>query len=335
MNRRTLSFVAIITIVCIFSLALVVTAQRQPELSSSTNAANPQSQQKPRPKRMEDFDIRANLDRTLSAPSEGNEAQGRYVAAARDSQLRRERPSVQMRFSSVTGAPSRVYSFTQELTQASNADAEATSKQFLKRNNDLFRLRGDEVDGLRAARRYRSDHNGVTHLTLQQQVNNIEVFQGDYTFHLDRSGAILAASGELVPLASSLANASRPQLAVNAALRKAMEYADAELANDAAIKSQATSNEQRQRLSQSEKFAQDVEARLVYFPLTGDQLRLAWEFTMWMQETPDVYLMVVDADNGALLYRDNQTWYCFEDGKEPGAVATGSARTSNLSSSNA
>ncbi|MDQ3009522.1 MAG: M36 family metallopeptidase, partial [Acidobacteriota bacterium] len=177
----------------------------------------------------------------------------------------------------------------------------------------LFRLRGDEVDGLRSARRYRTDHNGVTHLTLQQHINNIEVFQGDYTFHLDRTGAMLAASGELVPSASRLANASRPRLSAAAALRKATEYADNELTNNATPKSQAAGNEQRQKLADTAKFTRDVEARLVYFPLTSDELRLAWQFEMWMQDSSDVYQIVVDADNGALLYRDNLTWYCFED----------------------
>ncbi|MEO6723864.1 MAG: hypothetical protein ABIP14_01050, partial [Blastocatellia bacterium] len=260
---------------------------------------------------MEDFDIRANVDRTIPAQSEAltNEVQGRFVAAARGSQLRRDLPNVQLSFSTLTGAPSRVFSFTQNLTQANNADAEVTAKQFLKRNGDLFRLRGDEVDGLRSARRYRTDHNGVTHLTLQQHINNIEVFQGDYTFHLDRTGAMLAASGELVPSASRLVNAARPRLSAAAALRKATEYADTELANDAAPKSQAAGNEQRQKLADATKFTRDVDAKLVYFPLTSDELRLAWQFEMWMQESSDVYQMVVDADNGALLYRDNLTWY--------------------------
>ncbi len=344
MNRRTLTLVAIVTLLCIFSLALSVTAQRQPEQSSNQSSGQPsassnsQSQEKLRPKRMEDFDIRANVDRTLSAEPDQlkvNEAQGRSIAAARDSHLRSERPSVQMKFSSMTGAPSRLYSFTQNLTQTSNADAEVTTKQFLKRNDDLFRLRGDEVDSLRVARRYRTEHNGVTHLTLQQHINNIEVFQGDYTFHLDRTGAIIAASGELVPSASRLTNSARPRLAVNAALRKAAEYADAEITNDAAIKSQAAGNEQRQKLAMAAKFARDVDARLVYFPVTGGELRLAWQFEFWLQETPDVYSMVVDADNGVLLYRRNLTSYCFENGTAPGAVATGSAQTSNRSYHNA
>lgn len=312
MKRRTLTLVSFVVIVCIFSFVLSVTAQRKPQQSDSTS--NSQPGQKLRPQRLEDFDIRANLDRTLPAqPERSISNPSRSIASARDSQLRRERPSVQMSFSSLTGIPSRVYSFTQELTAPGLTDAEITAKQFLKRNDDLFRLQASEVDGLRVSRRYRTDHNGVTHLTLQQQVSGIEVFQGEYAFHLDRNGAIIAASGELLPSAARLANGSRPRLTSQAALRKAVEYAGTEISGDTQTKSQASGQNQSQRFSNATQFARDVEAKLVYFPLTSDQLRLAWEFNLWMQETPDVYQMVVDAETGTLLYRDNLTWYCFEN----------------------
>ncbi|HMV85574.1 MAG TPA: M36 family metallopeptidase [Blastocatellia bacterium] len=325
MNNKTRSLVALITVLCIFSLVLSVAAQRQPQRSSAQ--ANPQDPRRPR--RQDDFDIRANLSRTLPADSESlklTEVQGRTLVAARDSRLHRERPSAQLQFSNLTGAPSRVYSFTQELT-ASGGDADASARQFLKRNDDLFRLQAAEVDNLRTSRRYRTDHNGVTHLTLQQQVNGIDVFQGDYSFHFDRAGALLAGGGELIPLAANLTNASRPRLNVSAALRKAAGYADLELTGESSINAAAAGREQRQRLAHS-KFEREVDARLVYFPLTGNQLRLAWEFRMWLTETPDVYLMVVDAEDGALLYRDNETWYCFDE-SAPRAVASGSAPISN------
>lgn len=344
MNRRTFSLVAIITIVCIFSLVFSATAQRQPSSAATSPQSEPQagqagqSSQPGQPQRREDFDIRANLDRTLPAESENLKLplpQGRRLVAARDSRLRREQPGAQLRFSNLTGTPSRVYSFTQNVTPPGITDAETTARQFLKGNDDLYLLRDDEVDGLRAARRYRTDHNGVTHLTLQQQVNGIEVFQGDYSFHFDRHGALLAGGGELIPAASNFTNASRPRLPATAALRKAAEYADLKLTGDSSIKSAATGVDQRQRLSNTAKFERDVEARLVYFPLTGNQLRLAWEFTMWLRETPDVYLMVVDAEDATLLYRDNQTWYCFESGTVQRAIATGPAQAINHGHRNA
>ncbi len=315
MKRRTLYLIIIVAIICVFSLALSAMAQRHPDQSDSDAKSRQQTDVR-RPQRMEDFDVRANLDRTLPAQPEslktGGNA-GRALVAARDSRLRRERASVQMQFSSLSGTPSRVYSFTQDLTQPTNTDAEISAKQFLKRNSDLYLLQSDEVDGLNVTRRYRTDHNGVTHLTLGQRVNGVEVFQCEYAFHFDRNGSLITAGGELIASANGAVNSSRPRLSVNAALRKAADYADTEIASDATIKVQPTGRALAQKLSLPAKFGRDVEARLVYFPLAANQLRLAWQFELWLQETPDVYLMVVDAEDGTLLYRDNLTWYCFED----------------------
>ncbi len=319
MKRKLLYLATFIVVVCVFSMVFSARAQRQSE------------QAKRLPKQMEDFDIRAGLSQTLPAPpAEINaaEAQGRQLATARDSRLRRERPNAQIQFSSLTNAPSRVFSFTQELTP-STADVEAGARYFLKSNNDLYHLGDSEVDGLRVARRYKTDHNGVTHLFMQQDVNGIEVFQGEYSFHFDRSGALITAGGELIPAASRAVNLTRPRLSVSTAFTRAMEFADVEATTSATVKTAAAGRSLKQKLSLPSKFGQDIDARLVYFPTLSDHLRLAWEFEMWLSETADVYQMVVDAEAGALLYRRNLTSYCFAKGTEPGAMATGPVPAAN------
>lgn len=264
---------------------------------------------------MEDFDIRAGLSQSLPAsPAEikAAEVEGRQLATVRNSRLRRERPSAQIQFSSLTNAPSRVFSFTQDLTPPTT-DVEAGARYFLKSNSDLYHLGDAEVNGLRVAKRYVTDHNGVTHLLMRQDVNGIEVFQGEYIFHFDRNGALLTAGGELIPSAADAVNLARPRLTVSAAFARAMEFADVEAANPVSVKTAASGRALKQKLSLQSKFSQDIDARLVYFPTLSDSLRLAWEFELWLAETPDVYQMVVDAETGALLYRRNLTSYCFGD----------------------
>lgn len=309
MKKRILYLSTFVAISIFVSLIFTAQAQRQPETVSQLQT------QRREPQRQEDFDVRAGLNRSLPAlPAEikAAEAEGRRLVPARNSRLRRERPSVEMQFSSLTNAPSRVFSFTQNLTPET-ADVEAGARFFLKQNNDLYELRDDEVDGLRVARRYRTDHNGVTHLTLQQEINGIEVFQADYSFHFDRFGSLITASGELIPAAARAVNFARPRLTANAALRRAADYADMELTGEASIKTVAAGRALNQKLSLPAKFGRDIEAKLVYFPALNDQLRLAWEFELWLNETPDVYQMVVDANSGELLYRHNLTSYCFDD----------------------
>ncbi len=324
MKPKTLLIVAL---VCFGALSLVLStsAQRQvaspPEARSSAQAAQSPAGQNRAARRLpetrENFDARAGHSNSLDAPFDATQTvePGQQSLAAAQSRpavrykLQREHPGLQMKWSSLTQTPSRVWSFSESLTPPVDADAEAVARSFLKDNADLFQLGGAEVDNLKVARRYRTDHNGVTHVTLGQQINGIEIFQADLAVHVDRAGAVIAASGELMPGAAGKANQAQPKMAAAEALRMAAQDVEAEIAGPLNLSAPPSGVEARQKFSAAAGFERDVEARLVYFPLTGDQLRLAWEFILPMRETPDVYLMVMDAERGSLLYRYNFTNY--------------------------
>ena len=281
----------------------------------------------------ENFDIRAGHQVTLNDPQDTevtyDPAREELRRASRRSLqafgLKRSRPTVRLKWSSLSGTPSRVFSFTENLTGPSGADPEVIARQFLKNNNDLFLLGPngvDGVDGLNVSRRYRTEHNGVTHVTLGQRINDIEVFLADMTIHVARDGSALAASGELIPDVARTANLTEPKLTAAEGLRIAAEDAEAEIRFPLSMRAQPAGREARQSFDRSVGFGRDVESRLVYFPLSNDASRLAWRFTLWMTSTPDVYLTLVDAENGAILFRHNMTYYDENPLKPHGLVFT-------------
>ena len=282
------------------------------------------------PRTLDNFDIRADLQRALDEPPDTasalNARQLNNRAGAttqRVFRLQSERPRLHLRWSSMTATPSRVWSEDQGLTGPSTDDAEIIARRFLKGNNDLYRLTDDEVEGLRVARRYRTEHNGLTHLTLEQRIGGIEVFHSQLALHLDRAGAIIATSGELLPDAARAVNLTRPRLVAAEVLQLAAQYADTELTGPLNLIAQAAGAEQRQEFDRAAGLARDASARLVYFPLNSTQVRLAWEFILWMNDSPDAYLMLVDAERGSLLYRYNLTAYDENPLKPHGQVYTG------------
>ena len=270
---------------------------------------------------MEDFDIRANIARSVPAGEDQSHVPIKLPSRAtgvRLSKLLRERPNAHIKLSSLTGTPSRIFGLQQPLSEALKSDAEITARRFLKTNRDLFRLSDSEVDNLKVARRYRTEANRVTHLLLRQQINEIEVFQGEYAITVDGDGAVVAASGELMPEASKSINLVKPRLSSVESLRKGAQFTGVEIKGALRFRKQATGKSQRQVFSNedgAEDFARDIEARLVYFPLSPDQMRLAWEFVLWKREAPDTYLILVDAERGSLLYRYNMTWHCESEGE--------------------
>ena len=195
--------------------------------------------------------------------------------------------------------PNRLWSLNGSLSAPSRGDAEDVARSFLRNKDDVFGLGADGVDELRVSRRYQTEHNGVTHVTLQQQINGIDIFQAEFSIHLDRENAVIAASGELVPRAMRSFNLARPPLGAAEALRRGAQEVD-----------------------RTAPFGDNVKTRLVYFPLAPNEMRLAWELILPMLDTPDVYLMVIDAERGSMLYRFNLTCYDENPLKPHGPVYT-------------
>ncbi|MBO0799468.1 MAG: M36 family metallopeptidase, partial [Blastocatellia bacterium] len=237
------------------------------------------------------------------------QAAGQTGQTTQTYKLKRARPSVALRWSSLTGTPSRLSSQTETLSDPSTASPIDVARSFLKSNDDLFHLSGAEVDGLKEAKHYRTEHNGVTHLTLQQVIGGIEIFQGAMTMHLNREGAIIAASGELLPGAAQSINLSQPKITASEGLRKAAEESGAQIKESPVSILTTGDAESRQVFAGGQSFGRDVNTRLVYFPLSSQQVRLAWEYVIWMRETPDVYLILIDAEQNSLLFLQNLTNY--------------------------
>jgi uncharacterized protein (TIGR03437 family) len=276
-----------------------------------------------------DFDIRAGRARALIAAPDSTD--GRVVATQRSTvgNLQQANPRTIVRWSSVSGSASRVYDLNNSLSSPSRQDAEIIARDFLRRHEDIFHLPEAEVDRLRLARRYQTPHNGLTHLYLQQEIDGIEIFQGMMTLHLDRSGAVIAASGELYPKAARAAAPISARLTTVEALRAAVDQTGVAIKDGLKMVEPETGPSARQTISRAAGFARDVQARLVYFPLAQDQFRLAWEFYLWMRESPDVYLTIVDAENSTLLYRYNLTAYDENPLRPHGQVFTGESPRPN------
>lgn len=338
MKRTTLLFISLL----LFGALLVsvsTSAQRQPVPATVTSQSPTAGRQSARqlPRTHAEVDLRNVHKRSLTSPVDAETSanlQGperlAIRTAGRESRLKRQRPSTQMLWSSLSGTPSRVWSFSETLAGPSPDDPTDTARQFLKTNGDLFLLDDSEVDNLRVARRYSTEHNGLTHVTLGQQHRGIEVYQAEYAIHVTRDGSVLAASGELIPELAAAINTVQPTLTAAEALRLAAQEVEEQLTAPLTLRQQPSGAEQRQEFDRSAGFGDHVPARLVYFPLSAKQVRLGWQFIITMRETPDMYYTIIDAERGSLLYLHNLTCYDENPLKPHGQVYTKESPRPNL-----
>lgn len=248
---------------------------------------------------LEDFDIRAGRNQLPAVRSSRS-----LTASAR---LLAEQPNAQIHWSILTGTPDRLWSVSERLSPQTALDAADAARNFLRNNSDLLALVDGAVDRLAISRRYQTRHNGVTHITFQQNVDGIDIFRGEFTVHLDRENAVVSAGGDLIPNASASLNIARPVIDAGTALQRGTVEAGA--------------------------FVGSPRSRLVYFPFDSGELRLSWELFVEMRDTPDIYLIVIDAERGTLLYRYNLTRYDENPLKPHGQVFTKESPRPNLPAS--
>ncbi len=266
-NTLWLCLVGIFVIICIASPGTAL-AYREPE---------------GRTKPVADIDARGKV---ASATDEAAVADRVTPAQRKDLEdLKRSVKDLTVRWSTLTGAPSRVHSTTQALTEPTSASPRGIATSFLARYRNLFNLTPQDLAETRFSREYTTRHNGVTHLTLQQQVEGIDVFGGLVQINIDREGRILNIAGEPMPRLRDSINTRRPTIQEKTAIDRAV--AEAGVTSPKASRSSG----------------------LMFFPMTSGKVRLAWDVTVEDSRSPNIYRSLVDAVDGSVLWRQNQTYY--------------------------
>ena len=229
-----------------------------------------------------DFDIRGAREQTLSTLGVAlPQAQQQALQALRDE----AGGPLDVKWSRLTSAPSRLSRTGAHLTLPSNAPAQAVANAFLGRYRLLWNLTPQDVQEMRFARELETEHNGVRHLTLQQRADGIDVFGGEIKINLDADGRILNVSGEPIPNLDQSVNSATPSISAEDAVFLA--------ASSAGVDAPGPSSSRG----------------LVYFPLALGNARLSWRVLFEDSESPNLYESIVDAVDGTVLWRKNLTSY--------------------------
>jgi hypothetical protein len=177
---------------------------------------------------------------------------------------------------------------------------------YLQRHRDLFGVDEATLNSVRVERDFVTSHNGVRSLTFCQVEDGIDVFGAELRAHLTRAG-------ELVSIGSTLVTAETRNGAWN------MSSADA--LNGAA---------ENLGVSPADVHLMGQAGR-VWFPMSRHELRAGWLLQVSLVRDVAGYRMVLDADSGNVLYRENLTSHIGEsatfhvftsDSPSPGSPGT-------------
>jgi hypothetical protein len=215
---------------------------------------------------------------------------------------------VRVRWNYLQGVPTSLIRYRGYLTHPQKASAAAIARGFLARNAELFRLSKGNVHTFALQTAYRTKHNGVRQVTLQQRDHGRAVYGGRLTYTIDRRGRIVFVSGAVYPGATAPVKAS-----ISAA--EAVEIAAKD--DGFAVESPLTVISWESGPSSRTTFANSIArglshptpitAELVSYPVAGGATRLAWRLNLELTGSA-AYDQLLDARTGELLERHNQVY---------------------------
>jgi hypothetical protein len=188
-------------------------------------------------------------------------------------------------------------------------DRHAAVKAFVNEHAALFGHDARMLDNSPVSREFTGKHNGLRTVTWQQALEGIPVFDGTLTSHTTRDGELMAVSGQMLPDAAGArgnGNGAAPANAISAA--RAITAAGADLGdsiNEAAVRagSEAAGAHRNQKFF-APGAAGEIDARLVWLPLSGDSMRLCWQIYIQSRAQKAMYRVFVDAADATVWKRD-------------------------------
>lgn len=278
------------------------------------------------PPRIENFDIRHDDDAMRRRCDEAIDVKfiaSRTAAAAR---LSREVNGVRISFDPILGTPKFVRSTRRLLTDAPgvlNGQSEQVGqsdpaswlliiRDYIDEFGDLFGVGGDALDQCRISRNYVTAANGVRSITLQQQVaedpsGKTDLIGAELRANFDAAGRLINIASTLVPAKPTPSAAGAKPLGASEALAIAMNNMGI-VSGDPQQPIGEISSPRSSRVAEfspSPALGMPARAHWVYFPITRDEARPAWEVTVAEPGLRNVCAIVIDALDGRVLARHN------------------------------
>jgi Fungalysin metallopeptidase (M36) len=281
----------------LFFVVILITAPWRAAADVVTQAAAPQVEAdlyEPLP----DFNVRSLRPRPSRVV---NLEQKKQLLAAN----RNVSQQATLRWNDWLDAPHYLFSLGAPLTAASADDAATVARRFVETNRSLYGIERTELNQSRIAAL--ESGQSMTRLALEQRVNGLRVFDAEMLFVLDGDRRIVAASGSFVPQLARRAPDAQPRLSAADALDRAALACGARLNGSVALTTERLAGRERVVFASDEVDSRS-EASLVYYPITRDEVRLAYQVLLYgVPSAVDAYLILIDAQTGEALRRDALT----------------------------
>lgn len=187
------------------------------------------------------------------------------------------------------------------LTDAAAVGRSEILRGFVKENPDLLGISDAQADQLEVKADYKNPEDDFSFVHFKQTINGIPVFRGEIKAALTKDGEIIRVINNLAPglnyegLSADFGDAGN-------AVRTAFSNVAREITTEDTQLNSEESNDLKAKFGNNDWA---TTAEKIYFPTEPGIARAAWRVTVW--DAIDVYMVIVDADTGKMLWRKNAT----------------------------
>ena len=242
------------------------------------------------------YDMRVALTETVNITPTTTQINAQAI-------LNQRLPTVDVNYDKKTGVARVIYNKTGYLTEADPSKSVATVvMDYLDQQRNLLRLSATDLANVSQQVR-QTQATGSQRYYFQQQRYGRDIFNALLQVNVNRDGRILSVNNGFSPAVDQvIINKTTPMISVKQAIINGAREVGINLTHQPVIDSEDLSrDDQRSVVSATTASKELIEAKLVYFPIKGDQLRLAWSFILFTHDQRHVYQMLVDAQNGDVL----------------------------------
>jgi hypothetical protein len=187
------------------------------------------------------------------------------------------------------------------LTPPSSKKHAEVLRGFSKQYNELIGLTDVQIDNLKVTADYKNPSDNLSFARLEQFVDDIPVFRAEIRAGFTKQGEMFRAVNNLAPgleyanLSTNFGNAAD-------AVTRAAGYINYKMTDADLIRNEKASTDLKVVFGEDD-FATTAEK--MYFPTEAGVARPSWRVLNW--QMGNAYYVIVDAETGTMLYRENIT----------------------------
>lgn len=182
-------------------------------------------------------------------------------------------PEWNVRWNKITGLPVSIFSGLTK--KAYSGNAKQAARAFMTEHSTLLGF--SDLGQLQHIKT--RTHRGIRHVTFQQTVRGVPVYEAEYKVHLRPDGRVDMANGTYYP--------------------------DIEVSTSPSVSKVRAIQTAQADLNRSQKTELQTSAELVVYP-GKEQFHLAWKLTLFSGQPAVDWFYIVDARSGEILYKLNQ-----------------------------